>query len=91
MINVGAIAGVTNVSPLSGDRAGSVAATILGQNSNNTYNASTIGLLRQITRIALKVAVLPPLIQQAIRDCGRSTGNYRLYVTGGGGFCTRIR
>jgi len=38
MTNIGAIAGVTNLGPVSGDLAGSVAATILGQNSNGTYN-----------------------------------------------------
>jgi hypothetical protein len=36
--NIGAIAGVTNLGPVSGDLAGSVAATILGQNSNGSYN-----------------------------------------------------
>ena len=38
MTNIGAIAGVTNLGPVSGDLAGSVAATILGQNSDGSYN-----------------------------------------------------
>jgi hypothetical protein len=38
MTNIGAIAGVTNLGPASGDLAGSLAATILGQNSNGSYN-----------------------------------------------------
>jgi hypothetical protein len=36
--NIGAIAGVTNLGPVSGDLAGSVAATILGQNGDGSYN-----------------------------------------------------
>ena len=42
--DIGAIAGVTNLGPVSGDLSGSVAATILGQNSNGTYTCNTIGL-----------------------------------------------
>src|SRR5947209_15742182 len=38
MTNIGAVAGVTNLGPVFGDLAGSVAATILGQNANGTFN-----------------------------------------------------
>ena len=36
--NIGAIAGVTNLGPVFGDLAGSVAATILGQNGDGSFN-----------------------------------------------------
>jgi hypothetical protein len=41
--NIGAIAGVTNLGPVFGDLAGSVAATILGQNSETTGPTSAVG------------------------------------------------
>jgi hypothetical protein len=43
MTNIGAIAGVTNLGPVFGDLAGSVAATILGQNGDGSFNVHTIG------------------------------------------------
>ena len=38
MTNIGAIAGVTNLGPVFGALAGSVAATILGQNGDGSFN-----------------------------------------------------
>jgi hypothetical protein len=54
MTNVGAIAGLTNLGPVSGDRAGSVAAMILGQNRNNTYNVQHYWVTAAGDTIALR-------------------------------------
>ena len=60
MTNIGVIAGVTNLGPVSGDLAGSVAATILGQNSNGTFNVQHYWVTAAGETITLKVAVLKP-------------------------------
>jgi hypothetical protein len=86
MTNIGAIAGVTNLGPVSGDLAGSVAATILGQNSNGTYNVQHYWVTAAGDTITLKVAVLTPTYptsNQAI--VAVPWGNYRSYISGGTG------
>jgi hypothetical protein len=86
MTNIGAIAGVTNLGPVSGDLAGSIAATILGQNSNGTYNVQHYWVTAAGDTITLKVAVLTPTYPT--RDPGIVAvpwGNYRSYITGGTG------
>ena len=60
MTNIGAIAGVTNLGPASGDLAGSLAATILGQNSNGSYNVQHYWVTAGGETITLKKAVLTP-------------------------------
>lgn len=86
MTNIGAIAGVTNLGPVSGDLAGSVAATILGQNSNGTYNVQHYWVTAAGETITLNVAVLTPTYptsNQAI--VAVPWGNYRSYISGGTG------
>jgi hypothetical protein len=86
MTNIGTIAGVTNLGPVSGDLAGSVAATILGQNSNGTYNVQHYWVTAAGDTITLKVAVLTPTYPTS--DLGIVAvpwGNYRSYITGGTG------
>src|ERR1700761_3987366 len=60
MTNIGAIAGVTNLGPVSGDLAGSVAATILGKNSDGSYNVQHYWVTAGAETITLKQAVLFP-------------------------------
>lgn len=86
MTNIGAIAGVTNLGPVSGDLAGSVAATILGQNSNGTYNVQHYWVTSAGDTITFKVAVLTPTYptrNPAI--VAVPWGNYRSYISGGTG------
>ena len=86
MTNIGAIAGVTNLGPVSGDLSGSVAATILGQNSNGTYNVQHYWVTSGGQTITLKKAVLTPTYPT--NDPGIVAvpwGNYRSYIAGGTG------
>lgn len=86
MTNIGTIAGVTNLGPVSGDLAGSVAATILGQNSNGTFNVQHYWVTAAGDTITLKKAVLIPTYPTS--DTGIVAvpwGNYRSYITGGTG------
>jgi hypothetical protein len=86
MTNIGTIAGITNLGPVSGDLAGSVAATILGQNSNGTYNVQHYWVTAAGDTITLKVAVLTPTYPTG--DPGVVAvpwGNYRSYISGGTG------
>ena len=86
MTNIGTIAGVTNLGPVSGDLAGSVAATILGQNSNGTFNVQHYWVTAAGETITLKVAVLTPTYPT--NDTGIVAvpwGNYRSNIIGGTG------
>lgn len=86
MTNIGTIAGVTNLGPVSGDLAGSVAATILGKNSNGSFNVQHYWVTAGGETITLKVAVLTPTYPT--NDTGIVAvpwGNYRSNVTGGTG------
>src|SRR5271166_7078609 len=84
MTNIGAIAGVTNLGPVSGDLAGSVAATILGQNSNGTYNVQHYWVTAAGDTITLKVAVLTPTYPTSNPAIvAVPWGNYRSYISGG--------
>jgi len=86
MTNIGAIAGVTNLGPVSGDLAGSVAATILGQNSNGTYNVQHYWVTSAGDTITLKVAVLTPTYPTSNPAIvAVPWGNYRSYISGGTG------
>ena len=86
MTNIGAIAGVTNLGPVFGDLAGSLAATILGQNGNGTYNVQHYWVTAAGETITLKKAVLTPTYPT--NDPGIVAvpwGNYRSYISGGTG------
>ena len=86
MTNIGAIAGVTNLGPVSGDLAGSVAATILGQNSDNSYNVQHYWVTAGGETITLKQAVLFPTYPTS--DMGIVAvpwGHYRSDISGGTG------
>ena len=86
MTNIGTIAGVTNLGPVSGDLSGSVAATILGQNANGTYNVQHYWVTSGGETIALRKAVLLPTYPT--NDPGIVAvpwGNYRSAIAGGTG------
>lgn len=86
MTNIGAIAGATNLGPVSGDLAGSVAATILGQNSNGTYNVQHYWVTSAGDTITFKVAVLTPTYPTGNPAIvAVPWGNYRSYISGGTG------
>src|SRR5208283_3960255 len=86
MTNIGAIAGTTNLGPVSGDLAGSVAATILGQNSNGSYNVQHYWVTAAGDTITLKVAVLTPTYPTGNPAIvAVPWGNYRSYISGGTG------
>jgi hypothetical protein len=86
MTNIGAIAGVTNLGPVFGDLNGSVAATILGQNSNGTYNVQHYWVTAAGDTITLKQAVLIPTYPTSDKAIvAVPWGNYRSYITGGTG------
>lgn len=86
MTNIGAIAGVTNLGPVFGDLAGSVAATILGQNSNGTYNVRHYWVTAGGETIIMEVAVLTPTYPTSNKAIvAVPWGNYRSYINGGSG------
>jgi hypothetical protein len=86
MTNIGAIAGVTNLGPVFGDLQGSVAATILGQNSDGSYNVQHYWVTSTGDTITLKMAVLFPTYPTTDKDIvAVPWGHYRSYITGGTG------
>jgi len=86
MTNIGAIEGVTNLGPVSGDLAGSVAATILGQNPDGSYNVQHYWVTAAGETITTKVAVLKPTFPTSDPAIvAVPWGNYRVYITGGTG------
>jgi hypothetical protein len=86
MTNIDAIAGKTNLGPVFGDLSGSVAATILGQNSNGTYNVQHYWVTSAGDTITVKKAVLTPTYPTSdMAIVAVPWGNYRSYITGGTG------
>jgi hypothetical protein len=84
--NIGAIAGVTNLGPVSGDLGGSVAATILGQNSNGSFNVQHYWVTAAGDTITLRVAVLIPTYPTSDKSIvAVPWGNYRSDIAGGTG------
>jgi hypothetical protein len=85
--NIGAIAGETNLGPVYGDLAGSVAATILGQNKNGTYNVQHYWVTASGDNITMKVAVLTPTYPEPtdMAIVAVPWGNYKSTISGGTG------
>jgi hypothetical protein len=86
MTNIGAIAGETNLGPVFGDLAGSVAATILGENPDGTFNLQHYWVTAAGDTITFSVAVLHPTYPTS--DTGIVAvpwGHYRSNITGGTG------
>lgn len=86
MTNIGAVAGITNLGPVFGDLAGSVAATILGQNPDGTFNVQHYWVTAAGDTLKLKVAVLTPTFPSSNKAVvAVPWGNYRSDVAGGTG------
>jgi hypothetical protein len=86
MTNIDAIAGQTNLGPVFGDLSGSVAATILGQNSNGTYNVQHYWVTSSGETITMKQAVLTPTYPtHNTAIVAVPWGNYRSIIDGGTG------
>ena len=84
--NIGAIAGVTNLGPVWGDLNGSVAATILGQNSDGSYNVQQYWVTAAGDTITLKLAVLIPTYPTSDKAIvAVPWGHYRSDISGGTG------
>ena len=72
--------------PVFGDLAGSVAATIIGQNANGTYNVQHYWVTSAGETIKLKVALLTPTYPTTdLAVVAVPWGNYRSYIAGGTG------
>ena len=87
MTNIGVIAGVTNMGPVSGDLAGSVAATILGFNSGDgTYTVQHYWVTAGAETILLDKAILHPTYPTGDpKIVAVPWGNYRSNIIGGTG------
>jgi hypothetical protein len=91
MTNIGVIplggAFGTNLGPVFGDLQGSVAATILGENSNGTFNVQHYWVTSSGDTIKLAVAHLTPVYPVPTNPNIVSVlwGNYRSYIEGGTG------
>jgi hypothetical protein len=86
MTNIGAIGGVTNLGPVFGDLQGSVAATILGQNADGTFNVQHYWVTTGGETITLNVAVLSPTYPTSDKAIvAVPWGHYRSTIAGGTG------
>jgi hypothetical protein len=85
MTNIGAIAGVTNLGPVSGDLQGSVAATILGQDGQGNYLVQHYWVTSAGETILLKEAVLKPVATSDPNVVAVLWGNYSSDILGGTG------
>jgi len=86
MTNIGAIAGETNLGPVFGDLQGSVAATILGENHDGSFNVQHYWVTAAGDSIYLAQGVLHPTYPTS--DMGIVAvpwGNYTTAITGGTG------
>jgi hypothetical protein len=85
MTNIGAIEGVTNLGPVSGDLQGSVAATIKGQDSNGNFLVQHYWVTSAGETIRLKQAVLKPVATSDPDVVAVLWGNYSSDILGGTG------
>jgi len=85
MTNLGAIEGITNLGPVSGDLQGSVAATIKGQDSQGNYLVQHYWVTSAGETILLKQAVLKPVTTSDPNVVAVLWGNYSSDILGGTG------
>ena len=85
MTNIGAIEGVTNLGPVTGDLQGSVAATIKGQDSNGNFLVQHYWVTSTGETIRLKQAVLKPVATSDPNVVAVLWGNYSSDILGGTG------
>jgi len=85
MTNIGAIEGVTNLGPVSGDLQGSVAATIKGQDAQGNFLVQHYWVTSSGETILLKQAVLKPVATSDPNVVAVLWGNYSSDILGGTG------
>ena len=85
MTNVGAIEGVTNLGPVTGDLQGSVAATIKGQDGKGNFLVQHYWVTSSGETIVLKEAVLTPVATSDPNVVAVLWGNYSSDILGGTG------
>jgi hypothetical protein len=85
MTNIGAIEGKTNLGPVFGDLAGSVAATIMGQDAEGNYLVQHYWVDTQGDTILFKQAVLHPVATSDPNVVAVLWGHYLAYINGGTG------
>jgi hypothetical protein len=85
MTNIGAIEGVTNLGPVSGDLQGSIAATIKGQDNEGNYLVQHYWVDSAGETILLKQAVLKPVATSDPNVVAVLWGNYSSDILGGTG------
>jgi hypothetical protein len=77
MTNIGAIAGVTNLGPVFGDLQGAVAATILGQNNDGSFDIQHYWVSTTGDTIKFNVAHLKPPQRATSWPCAGETSSPR--------------
>jgi len=85
MTNIGAIEGVTNLGPVTGDLQGSIAATIKGQDNKGNFLVQHYWVTSAGETILLKEAVLTPTATNDPNVVAVLWGNYSSDVLGGTG------
>jgi hypothetical protein len=85
MTNIGAVEGVTNLGPVTGDLQGSVAATILGQDSQGNFLVQHYWVTSAGETILLKQAVFKPVATSDPNVVAVLWGNYSVEILGGTG------
>jgi hypothetical protein len=86
MTNIGAIGGVYNLGPVFGGLQGSVAAQILGQNRDGSYNVQHYWVTTSGDTILFKVAVLQPTYPTSDKNVvALPWGHYSSDISGGTG------
>jgi hypothetical protein len=85
MTNIGAIEGVTNLGPVSGDLQGSIAATIKGQDAQGNFLVQHYWVTSAGDTILLKQAVLRPVATSDPNVVAVLWGNYSSDILGGTG------
>ena len=91
MTNIAAVDGVYNLGPVFGDLQGSVAAKILGQNSDGTFNVQHYWVTTSGDTILMKIAILHPtypVMNGSVIDksvVAVPWGNYTSDIAGGTG------
>jgi len=85
MTNIGAIEGVTNLGPVTGDLQGSIAATIKGQDNKGNFLVQHYWVTSSGETIVLKEAVLTPVATSDPNVVAVLWGNYFSDILGGTG------
>ena len=85
LTNIGAIEGVTNLGPVSGDLQGSLAATVKGQDNDGNFLVQHYWVTSPGETILLKLAVLKPVATSDPNVVAVLWGNYSSDIVGGTG------